>query len=137
MRFSVRLILVGLSVYVMGCSSREDEINAAMKKYDRLIQHMEDSIADLYMPNGALGSEAVGRDSIRKFLKSFVDVSVLENRSTTESIIFRGDTAVQSGPYIQVAAVKKDTFRLRGKFTSFWVRQNEWRIAKMITTPIK
>src|SRR5882672_684924 len=94
-----RTILIGLTVLIACMPDRSQEIEQAMKTYDNLVFNMDaDSIAGTYTVDGQLG-KIVGRDTIRKFLKTFVDVKVLEYQSKTKSILFVGDTAKQEGIY--------------------------------------
>lgn len=115
------------------------EIESAMHYYDHLIKKLDaDSIALLYTPDGNLGGMAIGRDSIRHFLASFKNVEVLSQVSTTSSITFVKDTAIQKGTYIQKDIVaNKDTITVTGEYTTKWVRlQKEgWRIKQMNTKP--
>lgn len=117
----------------------KQEIENAMLRYDRLIQKMDaDSIALLYAPDGDLGEMAHGRDSIRKFLLTFTNVKVLSTSSTSDSIVFNSDTAIQTGKYTQVALIQvKDTARLKGSYTAkwIWLPEQGWRIKKMNTKP--
>jgi hypothetical protein len=122
------------------CSCNHDmtmQIKKAMKVYDRLILNMDaDSLANLYTIDGELGKEAIGRDSIRNFLKSFKDIKVLDYQSETKSIIIYGNTAQQIGTYRQKVAVKYDTLELKGKYSTMWMLiKGNWLIKKMSTTP--
>src|SRR5947209_9184873 len=106
--FIIALVFTAL----FSCSTKihnKDEVDMAMKKYDRLIQEMNtDSIALLYTEDGDLGNLVHGRDSIRKFLNSFQGFKVLSQSSTTESINISVDTALQKGTYHQVAVTPKN-----------------------------
>ncbi|MDP4265692.1 MAG: nuclear transport factor 2 family protein [Bacteroidota bacterium] len=117
------------------------EIESALKTYDRLIKKMDaDSIAMLYAPDGDLGNTAHGRDSIRKFLSSFKNVSVLYVASVPGTIKISQDTAMQTGRYKQIALVNnKDTLNLGGTFIArwIWIKAEGWRIKRMETNPDK
>jgi hypothetical protein len=98
-----------------------------------------DSIALLYAPDGDLGTTAHGRDSIRKFLSSFKNVSVLYVASTSDTLRIGEDSAFQAGHYKQIALVdNKDTFNLKGTFVArwIWIKEEGWRIKRMETHPI-
>jgi ketosteroid isomerase-like protein len=137
------LLLAGL---MLACAKREDEIENAMARYDHLIFKMQaDSIASCFMPDGTLGGVGmktqVGRDSIRKFLNSFdpATITLISNRSTTKSIVFKGDTAVQEGSYEQKALVNGDTGVYTGSYTAHWLKGDraQWLLKKMYTKPTK
>ena len=138
----IRFILPVFIILFGGCGKTEHNktgVEAAMQQYNRLIQKMDaDSIALLYAPDGSLGSMAHGRDSIRAFLASFKNVTVLSNSSESDSIHITGDTAFQWGRYRQVAVIDgKDTARLRGVFHARWIwaGREGWQIRQMLTTP--
>ena len=132
-------LLVSIGLHSCHKKHEKQEIETAMLRYDQLIQKMDaDSIALLYAPDGDLGDIAHGRDSIRKFLSTFTNVRVLSTSSTSDSIVFSSDTAVQTGKYTQVAVIQgKDTARLKGSYTAKWVwlPAEGWRLKKMITLP--
>ncbi len=115
------------------------EIEKAMHYYDHLIRNTDaDSIALLFTPDGDLGSIAHGRDSIRRFLKTFTHVKVISTGSTTSSIEMGADTALQKGTYLQVAVIQnKDTVHVKGFFTAHWkwLADGQWHIKKMETVP--
>ncbi len=110
-----------------------------MHHYDNLILKLDaDSIALLYTPDGKLGDIATGRDSIRKFLSSFKNVTVLSQSSLTTSIYLNKDTAVQKGTYTQTDIVGKDTIHVKGEYTATWqwMRKNGWHIKRMETKAV-
>lgn len=117
----------------------EREISEQMAKYDRLLEKMNtDSIADLYTENGQLGNVAKGRDSINRFLKTFSNYRVIQNKSTTDSIRILGDSAIQIGSYTQITILPgKDTAHLTGRFRAIWklAGSNGWKIYRMETSP--
>jgi ketosteroid isomerase-like protein len=130
---------------LIGCADRKSEIENAMRQYDHLTFRMNgDSLADSYLPNGILSGKGmkkfVGRDSIRKFLKSFnpADIHLISNSTKAESITFNGDTAIVLGNYEQKAKLAQgDTGVYKGKFTAKWMKENNrWLIANMYTTPV-
>jgi hypothetical protein len=116
---------------------KESDIISALKTYDRLIKKVDaDSIALLYAPEGDLGNMAHGRDSIRKFLSLFKNISVLYVASIPDTTRISGDTAFQTGHYKQIAVENnKDTFNLKGTFEVrwIWIKGEGWRIQKMNT----
>jgi hypothetical protein len=118
--------------------SREAVVQA-MKKYDDLILKMdEDSIAMLYTPDGSLGNIARGRDSIRNFLKKFINFKVIYQSSVPDSFYIHADTAVLKGSYHQKTIVApNDTVSVSGRFNSIWVWLNGggWHVKNMDTTP--
>ncbi|MGC4023091.1 MAG: nuclear transport factor 2 family protein [Cyclobacteriaceae bacterium] len=137
--FSFFLILIG-------CTDRKSEIEKAMKQYDQLTFRMSaDSLADTYISNGVLSGKGmkkfVGRDSIRKFLKSFniSEIKLISNGTKATSINFNGDTAIVEGTYEQKAKLAQgDTGVYTGKFTAKWMKENgRWLIANMYTIPTK
>ena len=139
----MKCIQIVFFICVLGsCNTdRSDEIDKAMRHYDRLILHGQyDSIANMYSIDGELvgGDQpsVFGRDSISKFLKSFKGATVLKNESTTKTTIFKGSTAVQEGSYIQIVKIPSgDTLEMAGQYTTTWIgeSENNWQIKKMFT----
>lgn len=116
------------------------EIELSMKQYDHYIKNLDaDSIALMFTPDGDLGTIAHGRDSIRKFLSTFKNVSVLATASTTGSIVLNGDSSTQTGTYWQLDLINaRDTVKVKGLFTAKWkwTKESGWRLKKMETTPV-
>jgi hypothetical protein len=141
------LIPLLLPVLFFACTDRKKEIENAMKVYDRNTFHMAaDSLADTYTADGELGGKGmktyIGRDSIRKFLKSFnpASITLISNGTKAKSIDFKGDTAVVEGTYEQKAKLNQnDTGIYVGTFTAKWMKgeQGKWLIRKMYTVPGK
>jgi len=134
-----------LLLLLVACADRKSEIEKAMRQYDGLSFRMSaDSLADSYLPTGVLNGKGMkkqeGRDSIRKFLKSFntAGIHLISNSTKAESITFNGDTAVVLGSYEQKAKLPQgDTGTYTGKFTAKWLKvDSRWLIANMYTTPI-
>lgn len=126
-------------IFLLACANRKQEIESAMKKYDRLILHVDaDSIADCFMPDGKLGTVS-GRDSIRAFLKRFGDVKVLQQRSSTTAMVMTGDSARQDGTYFQEVILNGDTITATGKYTASWVWDGAqgWLLKNMVNVPDK
>ncbi|MBI1767850.1 MAG: DinB family protein [Bacteroidetes bacterium] len=133
-------------VLLAACADRKSEIEKAMRQYDHLTLRMNaDSLADSYLPNGVLNGKGmkryVGRDSIRTFLKSFnsADIHLISNSTKTQSITFKGDTAIVIGDYEQKAKlVLGNTGVYTGTFTAKWLLENNrWLLASMYTMPVK
>jgi ketosteroid isomerase-like protein len=138
------LFVVILFSAIFSCNTKthsKEEIESAMKNYDRLIEKTDaDSIALVYAKDGQLGSIANGRDSIRKFLARFKDFHVLSQETETRSIVISGDSAIQKGIYHQVTITpKKDTVHVSGEFEATWIWNYEggWLLKKMETKPLK
>jgi hypothetical protein len=112
-------------------------VESAMKLYNHLIQKMDaDSIALMYTADGDLGNMAHRRDSIRKFLSTFKNVSVLSQSSESTSIKITGDSCIQKGTYQQVVLISgKDTVRVKGEFKANrqWKLSEDWHIRRMDT----
>jgi ketosteroid isomerase-like protein len=133
------------ALILAACADRKAEIEKAMRDYDHLTFRMNaDSLADNYLSNGVLNGKGmkrlVGRDSIRKFLKSFnpADIHLISNSTKPESIHFSGDTAIVMGAYQQKAKLAQgDTGIYTGKFTAKWMKENNrWLLASMYTVPM-
>jgi len=141
------LTILLASFLIVACADHKAEIENAMKQYDRLTFRMAgDSLADTYTPDGELGGQGMktqlGRDSIRKFLKSFdpKSVTLISNWTKPTSIVFKGDTAIVEGSYEQKAKLAEgDTGTYIGTFTAKWMKgdQGKWLIRKMYTVPTK
>ena len=130
-------------IFITSCNNNnhnKEGVELAMKQYDHLIKNMDaDSIALLYTPDGDLGDVAHGRDSIRKFLLSFRNVSVLSQSSTTNFLEINGDSSLQKGTYLQTVYIPgKDTIKVKGEYTAnwLWMPPGEWHIRRMITKPL-
>jgi ketosteroid isomerase-like protein len=128
------------------CADRKSEIEKAMAQYDQLTFQMNgDALADSYLTNGILSGKGmgrfIGRDSIRKFLKSFntSDIHLISNSTSVKSITFSGDTAIVNGNYEQKAKLAEgDTGVYTGTFTAKWLKENNrWLLASMYTVPVK
>lgn len=120
---------------------KQSEIVSAMERYDRLLLKMNpDSISAFYTPDGSLGDIAIGQDSIKKFLSSFKNIKIIEQKSTTTSIEIKGNAAIQKGDYFQKDIISnRDTVTVKGQYIVNWEWQkgSGWLIKKMITNPTK
>ena len=138
--FSLRFLFVTALFFAVSCKTahNKSEIESAMIRYNYFIQKVDaDSIASMFTPDGDLGKMAHGQESIKNFLGGFKNFQVLSQKSETESIQLKKDSATQIGHYKQVAVVGKDTFRVKGEFTAqwLWLKQIGWRIKSMETKP--
>jgi len=139
----MKLLVYCCLIFVfIACTDKKPEIERAMAKYDEYILNLQtDSIVNSYLPDGVLGGEGMdqyaGRDSIKKYLQQFDPswVKVITNKSTTSSIVFSGDTAVQQGTFHQVVAIKEDTSVHNGIFIAKWLlnEKKKWLLASMYT----
>ena len=138
--------LLCVILLLTACADRKSEIEKAMAQYDQLTLQMNgDALADTYLTNGVLSGKGmekfVGRDSIRKFLKSFntADIHLISNSTKAQSITFSGDTAIAKGNYEQKAKlVQGDTGVYTGTFIAKWLKENNrWLLANMYTVPVK
>ncbi len=140
-RFCSIIIVITLLI-LSSCKNQHNRagVEAAMKQYDHLIKKLDaDSISLLYTANGNLGDIVHGRDSIKKFLSSFLNVRVLSQVSSTKSIDMYGDSATQKGSYQQMDLIaEKDTVRVNGEYTAHWewIPSDGWHIKYMVTKPI-
>ena len=137
----ILILLLALGL-LQSCGKKEQkihekkEIDAAMREYDRVLQTMDvDAIALVYDEAGELGDQARGREEIRKFLSQFKDIDVLEQHSTTDNIEMLGDSAMQSGAYVQIDVIeKRDTVTVRGTYKALWKWDGEeWKLKRMET----
>jgi ketosteroid isomerase-like protein len=139
------LTLLMVLTILQSCAKKEqrvhekNEIDAAMREYDRVLKQMDaDAIALMYDEEGDLGDQAHGREAIKKFLSGFANIDMLEQHSTTDNIEMLGDSAVQTGSYVQIDVVnKKDTFTVRGTYNALWRWDGEaWKLKRMETQPL-
>lgn len=131
---SKNLILICLLFLSSYLPDERSEIEEAMTAYDKHLLNMDvDSIAATYAVDGKLG-DVVGRDSIRKFLLTFVHLKVLEQNSQTKSIVIRGDMARQEGSYFQQVIVEGDTISVRGLFWTTWMKDKGKGYIRTMTT---
>lgn len=119
------------------------EVESAMQDYARL-QAVADSegLAAFFTQDGELlepGMEALnGREAIRKFLNSFVDVRIEWASMTSGSIDVWGDAAVQWGSYAQrVTLPGKPAEEHRGRYVAQWSKQasGRWLIRRLMMQP--
>lgn len=114
------------------------EIDAAMREYDHVLQTVDPyAIADLYTEDGEMGM-IQGRDSIEAYLKTFEDLKVISQTSSTDNIEMLGDSAVQTGQYVQIDVVADtDTVTVRGTYKALWLWDGDaWKLKRMETTPL-
>ena len=135
---TLRFLCLTTSLFLASCKTahNKSEIESAMSRYNYFIQKVDaDSIALMFTPDGDLGKMAHGPAAIKNFLDGFKNFQVLSQKSSTESILLKKDSAVQTGHYKQVAVVGKDTFHVKGAFTTLWLwqKQTGWRIKNMET----
>lgn len=140
----ISFLILAAAIIFSSCKSyshSKKEVEASMQQYDSLLKSMNaDAISRMFTPGGKLGNVAQGRDSIRKFLSHFTNMKVLSQTSDTRSIELKGDSATQTGMYLQTTVVdEKDTVHLKGSYETKWKWLNGegWRIEKITTEPIK
>jgi len=133
----VLLLTVALS-----CTKQKhtnEEIVQAMAKYDSLIVKQNPAeIAQAFTPDGKLGDAAMGRESIQQFLSKINSFKVLDQTSVTNTVQIRGDSALQTGSYVQTDVnTKNDTVKAMGTFTCKWkwIDGEGWKIANIVTHP--
>ncbi len=130
------IFLFFVALFIWQCATLKPNslgIESALNHYDNLIKKVDgDSIAMMYTLDGDLGNSAHGRAAIKKMLDGFKTFKVLEQKSTSNSIQIKGDSALQKGFYNQVAVVGKDTYRIKKPFTVHWnwVNKKEWLIKR-------
>ena len=140
------LIILGIVAIFSLCGPHEiqaqsQEINHSMNHYDQLVlKGSYDSIAGMFTANAELKGENQtpidGREQIRKLLRSFKGAHVLKYETSPLSTLFGGDSAIQSGSYIQVVRIENgDTLELAGQYEATWIKENgkDWMIKKMYT----
>ena len=139
------LLLVGCRGDAAGVAAARAraEVRAALARYNELLAQMDSrGIAAMYTADGEMsepGQPATqGRDSIRTFLDSFAGYHVEENAMTSDTIVVRATSLVQSGRFSQRVRMPDGTeVRPRGSFTAEWVRESDgqWRIRRMHSVP--
>jgi hypothetical protein len=120
-------------------SHTKNEIEAAMRKYDSLLQTMDGGkISGIFTTDGEFEDVAKGRDSIKKFFSSFTRGKVIFFKSYTKEIELSADSAVQNGTYTISGIKNLDTSTTKGKFTVKWrwFPQLGWKIKKITMRPI-
>ncbi len=135
----IKLILASLSaltlISLISCSSKsnKDDVISSLNLYDKYLLEMNsDSLAGMFAENGELGQEGQvfisGRGDIRQYLDIFgKDIVMLENHSQSESVDFKGDSALQSGKYHQKLIIHTDTLDATGQFKAVWVPEGKGR----------
>lgn len=144
MKFKVFKYPVIISLFiisVVSCNEQhhKSEIVNAMQQYDHLIQKMDaDSIALMFTPDGDLGDVAHGRTWIKRYLHGFANLKVVSQQSSSDSILIKGDTAIQKGTYSQVTIIApEDTVKLKGDFVAnrIWNKHTGWLLKSIIAKP--
>ncbi len=136
-------IILSLLFTFTSCISSEKSKKSfitGMQKYDSYILTANaKGIAQLFKEDGNLGNVAIGRDSIEKFIASFVNIKVLSQKSTTTSISLKKLTGIQKGTFAQRCVINgKDTLNPKGSFITSWVynlKKSKWEISKIETAP--
>lgn len=139
------------ALLIAGCRGDADrlasqaraEVRAALARYSDLVARMDSrGIAAMYTADGEMsepGQPATeGRDSIRTFLDSFSGFHVEENAMTSDTIVVKGESLVQTGRFSQRVRMPDGTeLTPRGSFTAEWVRERDgqWRIRRMHSVP--
>jgi ketosteroid isomerase-like protein len=124
-------------------ASERASVDSALAHYTRLVARMaHDSIAALYTADGELAAPGrppiVGPVAIGDFLGSFSEYHVLAYRTTSDSVLIRGDTAYQTGQWWQEVQVPAgDTVNVKGDLSVIWLRDSTgaWRARRMSATP--
>ena len=122
-------------------SAQTKEIDRLMNRYDQFIlRGAYDSIANMFDVSGQLQGEnqspIVGREAIRRLLKSFAGATVLKYETFSKGTSFDADTAIQSGSYVQIVRVPSgDTLHLGGQYKFTWSKENNdhWMIKNIYT----
>lgn len=140
------LLIVGIVAIFSLCiapkiQAQSQEIDRSMNHYDHLVlKGSYDSIANMFTANAELKGEnqtpIVGREQIRKLLRSFKGANVLKYETYPRHTLFGGDSAIQSGSYMQVVRIENgDTLELAGQYEATWIKENgkDWMIKKMYT----
>ena len=131
-----------LCTVVVSCTKHahtNEEIEQAMRNYDSLIVKQDPAaIAQAFTPNGQFADVATGRDSIRRLLSRIDKFKVIEQSSVTTNIQIRGDSALQTGTYIQRNVdAQKDTAKVMGTYACKWkwIDGEGWKIAHIVSSP--
>lgn len=136
MRTILFFILISALLIIFQCTTLKPTasgVEAALNKYDNLIKKVDgDSIALMYTTDGDLGNSAHGRAAIKKMFDGFKSFKVLEQKSISNTITLKGDSALQKGFYNQTAVVGKDTYRIKKQFTIHWawINKKEWQVKR-------
>jgi uncharacterized protein (TIGR02246 family) len=139
------------ALLIAGCRGDADrlasqaraEVRAALARYNDLVARMDSrGIAAMYTEDGEISEPGqpvtVGRDSIRAFLDSFAGFHVEENAMTSDTIVVKGASLVQSGRFSQRVRMPDGTeVRPHGSFTAEWVHESDgqWRIRRIHSVP--
>jgi ketosteroid isomerase-like protein len=129
-----RIFMVCLIGVISSCENAlNKDVEAAMDKYDAMILHTDaKGIAAMFTEDGEMAAPGMpsiyGRDSIQKFLNQFSGIKVLEQKSTTDSIQWAGNTAKQYGTYYQRANINNADVEVNGMFQADWVTQPDGKL---------
>jgi len=135
------LSAAAISFTIYACSSSSPDATAVLDgmlhRYADFVLHMEsDSIAALFTENGEVVNPhqptVAGRDTILKYLNSFGDFKVLEEKMDADSTKVSGRTAVQTGHYFQRVTVPGGhTVEVSGRFRIYWIMEKgKWLIRR-------
>jgi ketosteroid isomerase-like protein len=130
------------TVIIVSCNKHghtNEEIEKAMNNYDSLIVKQDPAaIAQAFTPDGQFADVATGRESIKKLLSQINKFKVIEQSSVTTSIQIRGDSALQTGTFIQRNVdAKNDTAKVMGTYACKWkwIEGEGWEIAHIVSSP--
>lgn len=157
MKTIYRIVSFAFIFVVIGCASpahdtraisaagTEQKLVLELANYGEALRRMDyDQVANFFVESGEVthsGGEPVrGRESIRKFLKSFAEFKVLEYAIQAESIVVEGSAAKQTGFFSQTVVIPNgNTVRIRGRFEASWIQSSngQWNLARMQTAPDK
>ncbi len=157
MKAIYRIVSLAFIFVVVGCASPardtraistariERQLVVELAHYGEALGQMDyDQVANFFVESGEVthsGGEPVrGRESIRKFLKSFAEFKVLEYVIRAESTVVEGATAKQTGFFSQTVVIPNgNTVRVRGLFEASWIQgsNGRWNLARMQTAPDK
>ncbi|HUI30488.1 MAG TPA: nuclear transport factor 2 family protein [Candidatus Acidoferrales bacterium] len=135
------------ALHISACSASKSAADAvrlkgALQRYQDLILHMDnDGIADLFAEQGELDnpgeSPIQGRESIRKFLKSFTEYKVVEESLDADSTAVAGASATQIVRYHQKVTVPSGkTVEVSGRMKINWIEKGgRWLILREESLP--
>ena len=157
MKAIYRIVSLAFIFVVVGCASPahdaraifaagiERQLVVELAHYEEALSRMDyDQVANFFVESGEVthsGGEPVrGRESIRKFLKSFAEFKVLEYAIQAESTVVEGATAKQTGFFSQTVVIPNGhTVRIRGVFEASWIQgsNGRWNLARIHTATDK
>lgn len=153
-----RVLPVGLALLFLGCADRAEvaraeraaadeaargEVVAALERYTIAARAVDgDAVAENFTLDGTLFEPGIaplaGRETIRKFMKSFPGVKVHVATATPDEVQSFGDTAYVWGTYFEKLSFPgQPSSEQNGRFVMEWRKEaGGWKVRRYFRVPV-